>query len=381
MLSSNRSSIHIAKRFISISPAISKINTINNNLNNNSVNHKFKFSYENAKNKQINQNNLSLPENKLDFSNYNNNSSSSSISLLSNDEAKLIPSIVALHARLNLPKNYPFNTLVKSLTCPTNEFSNLSLNNQQLSILGSHILSFYISEYLMTNYPRLPISILKSAIDSYIGDFSLYDLAKNNWGIEEDLTSKLDKYLSNEPEIFKFGKLRYIRKVTNPEINVTKYSNDQNSNTFELSKAEAYANSVRSIIAGLYIHSNNNDLIIKNFINNHILSRQIDIESLFQFKESGKLLSKILKSNNLQPPVVKLISETGRLSSTPVYVVGCFSGENLLSTAEGCSLREARIKSFNKALKAWYLYKPLDTKLPSDEGFNGMFVDQGEKFY
>jgi large subunit ribosomal protein L44 len=44
-------------------------------------------------------------------------------------------------------------------------------------------------------------------------------------------------------------------------------------------------------------------------------------------------------------------------------------------------LKEARIKSFNKALKAWYLYKPLDAKLPSDSDFTGMYVDQGEKFY
>jgi dsRNA-specific ribonuclease len=364
-------------RAISVSPAVPKSSTNNNTI----TSKKFKFSYENAKNKFINDSEINIPENKLNFNNYNIKSNKI---LIDDENAKLIPSIVALHARLKLPQNFKYSTLVKSLTCPSLENSSPNLNNQQLSIFGSHILSFYISEYLISNYPRLPISILKSSIDAYIGNYSLYDLAKNSWGISEDSTSKLDKYLSNEPELFKLGTLRYTRKVTLPESNVVKYSNnDSNStnslNNFELSKSEAYANSVRSIIAGLFIHSGESET--KNFINNHILSRQVDISSLFSFKEAGKLLTRLLKTNNMEPPTVRLISETGRLSSTPIYVVGCFSGENLLATAEGNSLKEARIKSFGKALKAWYLYKPLDAKVPSDENFNGLFIDQGEKFY
>lgn len=366
------SAFKIAVRSISVSPAAptpSPRSTIDSK--------KFKYSYETAKNQMVNEKQISSPENKLDFNNYNVKSSSDA-ALVDEESAKLIPSIVALHARLKLSSDYKYSTLVKSLTCPTAENSNPTSNNQQLSILGSHILSFYISEYLISNYPRLPISILKSAVDSYIGNYSLYDLAKNVWGINEDSTSKLDKYLSNEPELFKLGTLRYSRKVSLPESNVVKYSS-KSSNPFELSKSEAYANSVRSIIAGLYIHSG--ELETKKFINDHILSRQTDISSLFSFKEAGKLLTRLLKTNNMDPPTVRLISETGRLSSTPVYVVGCFSGDNLLSTAEGNSLKEARIKSFGKALKAWYLYKPLDVKLPSDENFSGLFIDQGEKFF
>lgn len=381
VLSSRPVSRLVACRSISVSPAAPK--TLSNDSNSAK---RFKFTYETAKNKFVSQSNFNVPENQLDFSSYSINNVSTSASpststLLSEENAKCIPSIVALHARLSLPTEFKYNTLVKALTCPTQDTSSPSVNNQQLSIYGSHILSFYVSEYLLANYPRLPISVLKAAVDAHIGNFSLFDLAKNVWGIEEDTTSKLEKYLSNEPELFRYGTLRYLRKVTTPESNVVKYESAKSpESAYELSKSEAFANSVRSIIAGIHLHTGN-DEITKAFIHDHILSRQVDIASFFAFQEPGKLLTRLLKTNNLQPPTVRLISETGRLSSTPVYVVGCFSGENLLSTAEGTSLKEARIKSFNKALKAWYLYKPLDAKLPSDSDFTGMYVDQGEKFY
>lgn len=361
----------ISRRSISVSPAAPQTPQTQNGSS--QAPRKYKFSYETAKNKYVKESDLNVPQDKFDFANYENKTNSSAIS---EENAQLIPSIVSLHARLQLPKEYKYSTLVKSLSCPTGEEK--SSNNQQMAIFGSHILSFYVSEYLLANYPRLPISILRSAIDAYIGNFSLYDVAKNSWGIDEDSSSKLDKYLSNEPELFKYGRLRYLRKVTTPESNVVKYSQSE-TNPYKISKSEAFANSVRSIIAGLYIHSG--EAATKEFINNHILSRQVDISGLFEFKEPGKLLTRLLKTNNMHPPTVRLISETGRLSNSPVYIVGCFSGNDLLATGEGSSLKEARVRSFVRALKAWYLYKPLDAKVPSDSSFNGMFVDDGEKFY
>lgn len=366
-LSNKRWSVVVARN-ISVSPAAPKV--VESSINSKN----YRFSYETAKNKFVESSNVSTPENKFDFSEYTSKDKPTNV--VSEEEAKLIPSIIALHARLGLPESYQYSTLVKALTCPTSKHDVIA-SNQQLSILGAHILSFYVTEYLIANYPRLPLSVLRAATDAFIGNYSLYDVAKNTWGISEDSSSKLERYLSNEPEIFKFGTLRYTRKVTEPETDIVKYAPDHS--VFELSKSEAFANSVRSIVGGLHIHAG--EETTKQFVHDHILSRQVDISSFFSFKEPGKLLTRLLRTNNMQPPTIRLISETGRFSSTPVYVVGCFSGENLLATSEGNSLREARIKSFGKALKAWYLYKPLDAKLPSDESFEGMFVDQGEKFF
>ncbi|ODV84035.1 hypothetical protein CANARDRAFT_29487 [[Candida] arabinofermentans NRRL YB-2248] len=331
-----------------------------------------KFSYENAK-KPISSTSSDLftPENKLEFGSYQRKSTTLKVP---DSEAKLIPSIITLHARLNLSSNYEHATLVRALTCPMED--NTYVDNQQMSLFGSSLLSFHVTEYLLSNYPRLPISILKNATEALIGDYSLYDVAKNSFGIEEDKTTNLEKFLSKEPRMFKFGKLRYDNFTNEVESGITKYNIDKPTS---LKTATAYANSVRAIIAGIYAHDGAE--ASKQFIKDHILSRKIDISTMFQFNEPGKLLSRLLKTKKMESPVIRLISETGRNSNSPVFIVGCFSGDQMLSEGQGSSLKEARVRCSVNALKAYYLYSPLDAKLPSDEGFNGLFVDEGESFY
>lgn len=68
-----------------------------------------------------------------------------------------------------------------------------------------------------------------------------------------------------------------------------------------------------------------------------------------------------------------IISETGRLSRHPVFVVGVYSGHDKLGEGVGSSLDEARNRAAVAALKSWYLYSPLEVYLPSDT------EDGGEK--
>ncbi|KAF6013005.1 hypothetical protein HII12_001720 [Brettanomyces bruxellensis] len=332
---------------------------------------RFKFSYERSENTVIDQKKLKVPENKLDFKKYQRNNISLNIS---EAQAKKIPAVITLHARLQLPSSYKYSTIVRALTCPKE--GEQYPDNKQLAIFGANLLSFYTTEYLITSYPRLPISITKNAVDAYIGDFSLADVAKNSWGIEEDRTSNLEKYLAGEPSLFRFGRLRFDRRVTRVEKGITKFGRPTETT---LDDSTAFANAVRAIIAGVYAHEG--EEAAKKFTHEHILSRKIDIPSMFDFKEPGKLLTRLLRVKGMEPLTVRLMSESGRLSNRAVFVVGCFSGENLLAGGEGSSLKEARIRSFVNALKAFYLYKPLDSKMPSDKEFNPLFVDEGEPFY
>ncbi|QPG76995.1 hypothetical protein FOA43_004389 [Brettanomyces nanus] len=331
----------------------------------------FKFSYERSSHTIVEEPELKVPENKLDFANYQRNSYKLKIS---EEDAKKIPSILTLHARLVLSSKYQYSTLVRALTCQMKE--NEYADNKQMALFGANLLSFYVTENLISNYPRLPISILKTATDAYIGDFSLCDVAQNSWGIEQDETSNLEKYLSSEPKLFRFGRLRYDKHTTQVEKGITKFDN---VTVTSLDHATAFADAVRAIVAGVYAHDG--EEITKKFIQSHVLSRKIDISSMFQFREPGKLLSRLLRVKQMEPPTVRLISETGRLSNSPIFVVGCFSGDSMLAGGEGSSLKEARIRSFVNALKAFYLYKPLDSKMPSDDDFKPLFVDEGEPFY
>lgn len=328
---------------------------------------KYKFSFEAAKNQIIKESEIDQPQN---IHNYIDYKRPQFTSIIEESDARLIPSVVTLHSRLNLPKSIPYNTIT---TCLNGLNDSSNVNNSQLSIFGANLLSYYVSEYLITNYPRLPLSIIRNATDSFIGDLSLYDLSKNQWGVEEDNQSKLDRYLNGEPQAFQFGKLKFKNNISIPEHGIKKLNNIGDS------IYTAHANFTRSIISIIYAHEG--EIFTKKFINNHIISRQIELEKMFSFKEPGKLLSVLLKSQNMSPFQIKLISETGRQSNSPVFVVGCYTGDELLSTAEGSSLKEARVKSTVKALLAWYLYKPLESSLPSDQSFNGLYIDEGEKFF
>ncbi|GME87052.1 hypothetical protein B5S28_g1027 [[Candida] boidinii] len=329
------------------------------------------YSYNIANNQTLPESNFNISES--ESLNFNNYSKSNFKDKISNEDAKKIPSLLALHARLNLSKNFEHSTLVRCLTCKSKD---LTLpDNFGLSLFGSNLLSFYTTEYLLSNYPRLPLKALKASIESYIGDLPLYDVAKN-WGIEEDTTTNLEKYLSKEPKLLKFGRLRFDKELIKVETGITKFKNFDTS----ISKQKAFASSVRSIIASIYIYDG--ELAAKEFIYNHILlQRKLDIESLFHFNEPGKLLNKLLKRENLEPATIRLMSETGRLSSHPIFIIGVFSGENLLAEGQGNSLKEARIRGCVNALKSYYLYRPLNPKVPSDNVKNALFVDSGESFF
>ncbi|KAG7832291.1 hypothetical protein KL920_000626 [Ogataea angusta] len=330
-----------------------------------------KFSYEKSNNVRMNGDDLETPDSATDFGDYKRSSYGLKVS---EEEAQKIPAILALHARLNLSPKFKKSTLVRALTSrmKNNDYA----DNHQMALFGSNMLSYYTTEYLITTYPRLPIGILKAATDAFVGDFSLHDVGKNVWGIEEDWSTNLEKYLSKEPKLFRFGRLRYDRQAKEVEAGITKYSI---SSETSLSTATAYANSVRAIVAGVFAADGERET--KDFIYKHVLSRNVDISSMLEFEEPGKLLARLLKTKSMEAPTIRLISETGRQSSSPTFIVGCFSGDNLLGEGQGTSLKEARIRSCVSALKAFYLYKPLEPRVPSDDSFKPLFVDEGESFY
>lgn len=146
----------------------------------------------------------------------------------------------------------------------------------------------------------------------------------------------------------------------------------------------ASASFVRALAGALYLHAGS--AASKNFHTSHVLSRHLALHQLFNFTYPTRDLSKLCAREGFEPPVARLISETGRLSRTPVFVVGVFSGDDKLGEAAGASLNEGRVRAAAAALRSWYLYSPPDTEvvLPSEvEGtskkvWKAQMVDPGE---
>ena len=143
---------------------------------------------------------------------------------------------------------------------------------------------------------------------------------------------------------------------------------------------EASSGFVRALMGAVYLHAGKK--VAYNFFKAHILSRHLDVSKLFKFRQPTRDLSKLCAREGFESPVARILSETGRRSRHPVFVVGVFAGKDKLGEGSGGSLDEARIRAAVGALKGWYLYSPLKVRVPSEasEGkpWEPVLVDGGE---
>ncbi|KAI9688086.1 MAG: hypothetical protein M1822_001592 [Bathelium mastoideum] len=169
---------------------------------------------------------------------------------------------------------------------------------------------------------------------------------------------------------------------------------------------------VRALLGALYLHCGKP--YTRSFFRSHILSRTLrpstpspsstfsspsaggsgtfgnagpqGLASLFAFTQPTRDLSRLCAREGFVPPVARLVSETGRHSRHPVFVVGVYSGRDKLGEGAGASLDEARNRAAANALRGWYLYSPVEVSVPSDvegegkgkRGYVPAVIDPGE---
>ncbi|KAI0968978.1 ribonuclease III [Xylaria arbuscula] len=329
------------------------------------------------------------------------------------DRALRSAKLAALHARLALSSRIPHQILARALVDPSAD-AHPRFNNANLAFVGASLLQYHTSEWLVTRYPRLPMAILFAAMKGYAGEPALHRIARA-WGVEaaaapgEEVDPGYLQFSHDKPTVM-MHKWGYVR-AESKELNKYKWRRGMSSrivvddpfgNTItdktediEVSDARnskdlivqdveknAYANFVRAVIGAIYLNSGSESA--KIFIKSYVLSRQLDLSGLFDFKLPQRELTRLCARENFDPPVARLLSETGRLSRTPVYVVGIYSGHDKLGEAAGASLEAAKIAASINALKSWYLYSPGNVGLPSDtfaedaEPWKPAYVDIGE---
>lgn len=321
--------------------------------------------------------------------------------------------LAALHARLALSDKIPLQTLARSLVDPSADPAPL-FNNSNLAFLGQTLISYHASEMLMCKFPRLPMEIMHAAMKAFTGDRTLFHVSRS-WGVENaaapgaEVDPGLLQFDLNQPRSFntKWGlahpagdkQYKYRRGIASRVITADDFGEQPHNikegvNIYELSEQQAkreakiglspevqlslgdpnekvfksnniHAQFVRAVVGAIYAHSGRESA--RSFIKAHILSRQLDLARLFTFKLPTRELARLCAREEFEPPVARLLSETGRLSRTPVFVVGIFSGNDKLGEGAASSLDDARKKASMNALKAWYLYSPgEDVRVPSD---------------
>lgn len=350
--------------------------------------------------------------------------------------------LAAMHARLALSDKIPLQTLARTLVDVSADSAPL-FSNVNLAFLGSTLISYHVSEMLMCRYPRLPMEIMYESMRAYAGDHTLYQVARS-WGVESaaapgaEVDPGLLQFSFTKPRAihtkwgFARSELQRTRKyrrgissrvvmdddfgdVITPMLADELHGADGKGPEDELKEEDRededeeghsglseerqlalgdpdekvakshniHGQFVRAVVGAIYTHAGRE--AAKSFIKSHILSRQLDLAKLFTFKLPIRELARLCMREEFDPPVARLLSETGRLSRTPVFVVGIFSGNDKLGEGAASSLNFARKKAAMHALKAWYLYSPGDdVPVPSDMLSKGakpwepVYVDMGE---
>ena len=322
----------------------------------------------------------------------------------------------ALHARLSLPPRFPIQTLARCLIDSSAD-SSPSFNNNSFSLLGNDLLGYYTSEAILCRYPRLPMTVLFAAMWAYSGPKVLATICRE-WGVDAaaEPGGEVDPgYLQakrslagnapivegsgimrKETEAGKKGLKPWNRGLSSQSIKDDYFGEERRTEADlaerpELQQAEkergvtlerASVNFVKALMGAVYLHGGRN--AAKLFFKEHILSRHLDVGKMFDFRQPTRDLSRLCAREGFESPVARILSETGRASRHPVFVVGVFSGKDMLGEGAGGSLDEARIRATIAALKGWYLYSPMNVVVPSDaEGEDGkpwqpVLVDGGE---
>ncbi|KAL9595483.1 MAG: hypothetical protein Q9219_006412 [cf. Caloplaca sp. 3 TL-2023] len=334
--------------------------------------------------------------------------------------------LTALHARLSLSSRFPVETLARCLVDATAD-PNPDFNNTSLAILGRELYGYYTAETILCRYPRLPTAVVFAAMSAYVGPRTLTQITKE-WGVElvaepggevdpgylqcqrEDtmmlprahsLNSDSDPLAdaapaakeqrqpsivgANRPQSERPGWRRGVSSMTVYDDEFGDVLKDKKSKEEEIpqtSLEDACARFVQAVMGAVYLHRGRH--ASKTFFHEHILSRHLNVGSMFDFKNPTRDLSKLCAREGFESPVARILSETGRLSRHPVFVVGVFAGREKLGEGSGSSLNEARVKAAVGALKGWYLYSPLEVRVPSEaEGSNAkpwkpVLIDIGE---
>ncbi|KAL5361776.1 ribonuclease III domain-containing protein [Aspergillus floccosus] len=308
--------------------------------------------------------------------------------------------LAALHARLYLPSRLPLETLARSLVDASAD-PNSNFNNESLATLGHDLLTYYTSEHLLCTYPRLPLTVVFAAMYAYVGPKTLAAMARE-WGVEMAAVPGGEV----DPGLLQFQRIAPGTDLNSePVSNPTRPNDDRKSWRVSMTSRVVYDNEfgepsqsraptqgvtaeqasatfVRAVMGSIYLHAGRP--AAKRFFEQHFLSRHLNISELFNFSQPARDLSRLCARENFEPPVAKIISETGRKSRHPVFVVGIYSGQDKLGEGAGASLLEARSRAAVAALKGWYLYSPLNVRVPSSMEEDGaaawkpVHVDLGE---
>ncbi|KAJ2849725.1 54S ribosomal protein L3 mitochondrial [Coemansia brasiliensis] len=220
----------------------------------------------------------------------------------------------ALAARLNIKFSNP--SLIEQV-CTHKSYEQGRLeSNGRMQWIGKRVLNLYVGEHLAAKYPNLTAEMLQDMQHANFGLSSLAEVAKS-FGMQAAMRW--------EP---------VVKEA--PHVGLTK----------------VLGKGVQALVGAIY--QDQGPTAARKFVAQHILTRPIDVESVLQIKNPKLLLKELVKQKGMEYPVARILKETGRFTSSPVFVVGVFSGVKMIGMGFGSSLKMAEYRAAKDALIKYY---------------------------
>lgn len=179
-------------------------------------------------------------------------------------------------------------------------------NNESLEFIGKRVTGLFATEFVHCKYPVLHPGALNATLRAYIGNKSFNKIA-TEVGLQHTITWK-----APEDESVKLG------------------------------QATVMADCMNALIGAIYQEQGLE--AAKKFIHNFVLSRDFDVKPFIKVEAPKRHLSALLRQFEKEPAESRLLSETGRTSSSPVFIIGVFSGKEKLGEGFGSSLKMAEFR-------------------------------------
>ncbi|KAJ2773043.1 54S ribosomal protein L3 mitochondrial [Coemansia nantahalensis] len=200
-------------------------------------------------------------------------------------------------------------------------------SNERLQWIGKRVLNLYVGEHLAAKYPNMPVEMLQ---DVQHGSFGLSSLAE------------VGRHFGLQPAL----RWRSVAKEEDAKVGLTKV----------LGKA------VQALVGAVYQEMGAR--AAQQFVQQHILARPVDTETVLQISNPRAMLGQLTRKKGLEFPVARILKETGRFTSSPVFIVGVFCGVKMVGMGFGSSLKMAEHRAAKDALLKHYAKEIKDIELP-----------------
>lgn len=267
--------------------------------------------------------------------------------------------LTSLYHRLRFneyPDSIKFTELSTCLNCAESEVNNY--NNTKLKSLGYKALKVNLLTRLYIKYPRLPSAIADALLEQLLSIKNLHNIGLTQFGLEINNQTLLEAYLANEDTLEYFGKVSSLENFINRKTadGITEVVDS----TITGEKVPIEYRPVSDATLALFgLMTQKTPELFELFARDTLNVEDLEIQKVFFLNDSDNTLNDILVSENIPKVVYKLLAETGRDSTEPMFIVGTFTVEGeKIGEGFGTSIDDAKSRAALDACIKYFCYSP-----------------------